>query len=45
MFAIDDSCFCTVLEYCEGSDLDMYLKQVEVVPEKAARCIMMQIFR
>lgn len=42
---MDDTCFCTVLEYCEGSDLDMYLKQVEVVPEKSAKCIMMQIFR
>ncbi|SPR00886.1 unnamed protein product (mitochondrion) [Plasmodiophora brassicae] len=44
VFAIDDQCFCTILEYCDGSDLDMYLKQVEVLPERSARCIMMQIF-
>lgn len=34
--------FCTVLEYCEGNDLDFYLKQNKSIPEKEARSIMVQ---
>lgn len=26
VFEIDDDCFCTVLELCEGNDLDVHLK-------------------
>jgi len=29
--------FCTVLEYCDGNDLDFYLKQNKVIPEREAR--------
>ena len=28
VFEIDPNSFCTVLEYCDGHDLDFYLKQV-----------------
>uniref|UniRef100_A0A8C9UB22 non-specific serine/threonine protein kinase n=1 Tax=Scleropages formosus TaxID=113540 RepID=A0A8C9UB22_SCLFO len=37
------SLFCTVLEYCEGNDLDFYLKQHKLMSEKEARSIVMQI--
>lgn len=35
--------FCTVLEYCEGNDLDFYLKQNKLMSEKEGRSIVMQI--
>lgn len=35
--------FCTVLEYCDGHDLDFYLKQHKSIPEREARCIIMQV--
>ena len=35
--------FCTVLEYCEGNDLDFYLKQHKLMSEKEGRSIIMQI--
>lgn len=31
VFEIDANSFCTVLEYCDGHDLDFYLKQVCVL--------------
>ena len=31
VFEIDANSFCTVLEYCDGHDLDFYLKQVSRV--------------
>ena len=34
--------FCTVLEYCEGNDLDFFLKQHKTIPEKESRSIIMQ---
>uniref|UniRef100_A0A5S6QP99 Protein kinase domain-containing protein n=1 Tax=Trichuris muris TaxID=70415 RepID=A0A5S6QP99_TRIMR len=45
VFTIDVNTFCTVLEYCDGNDLDFYLKQNTVIPEKEARCIIMQVVR
>lgn len=30
VFEIDANSFCTVLEYCDGHDLDFYLKQVYI---------------
>ena len=40
---IGQSCsFCTVLEYCEGNDLDFYLKQNKLIQEKEARSIIVQ---
>lgn len=43
MFEIDANSFCTVLEYCDGHDLDFYLKQHKTIPEKEARSIIMQV--
>ncbi|UYV79583.1 TLK2 [Cordylochernes scorpioides] len=43
VFEIDSNSFCTVLEYCDGHDLDFYLKQHKCIPEREARCIVMQV--
>jgi tousled-like kinase len=44
VFEIDHNSFCTVLEYCEGVDLDTYIKlSGGTVPEREARSIVMQI--
>lgn len=42
-FALSAGRFCTVLEYCEGNDLDFYLKQNKLMTEKEGRSIVMQI--
>ncbi|KAG5262178.1 hypothetical protein AALO_G00293080 [Alosa alosa] len=42
-FSLDTDTFCTVLEFCEGNDLDFYLKQHKLMSEKEARSIIMQI--
>uniref|UniRef100_A0A8D3BCK0 non-specific serine/threonine protein kinase n=1 Tax=Scophthalmus maximus TaxID=52904 RepID=A0A8D3BCK0_SCOMX len=42
-FSLDKDSFCTVLEYCEGNDLDFYLKQNKLMTEKEGRSIVMQI--
>lgn len=44
VFEIDSSSFCTVLEYCDGGDLDSYLKQNKMLSEREAKCIIAQIF-
>jgi tousled-like kinase len=31
------------LEYCDGNDLDFFLKQNKIIPEKEARSIIVQI--
>ena len=40
VFEIDDDSFCTVLELCEGNDLDVHLKAraVRVGPRVAGTC-------
>lgn len=43
VFSIDSDSFCTVLEYCDGNDLDFYLKQHKQMNEKEARSIIMQV--
>ncbi|KAG8192362.1 hypothetical protein JTE90_029093 [Oedothorax gibbosus] len=43
VFEIDPNSFCTVLEYCDGHDLDFYLKQHKSIAEREARCIIMQV--
>lgn len=43
VFEIDANSFCTVLEYCDGHDLDFYLKQHKCIPEREARSIIMQV--
>ncbi len=45
MFPIDQTAFCTVLEYVDGDDLDSYLKQNKMLSEKEARLIIVQVFR
>lgn len=40
---IDSDSFCTVLEYCNGSDLRSYIKKLTTVPEKDAKSIIKQI--
>ncbi|ELT97268.1 hypothetical protein CAPTEDRAFT_174294 [Capitella teleta] len=42
VFEIDNNSFCTVLEYCEGNDLDFYLKQNKNIQEKETRSIVVQ---
>eukprot|EP01134_Creolimax_fragrantissima_P004906 CFRG4906T1 len=44
VFEIDYNSFCTVLEYCEGADLDFYLKQNKTMSEREARCLITQLF-
>jgi tousled-like kinase len=44
VFPIDLNSFCTVLEYCDGSDLDLYLKEKGQLSEREAKCIIMQVF-
>ncbi|PAA60736.1 hypothetical protein BOX15_Mlig032845g1, partial [Macrostomum lignano] len=43
VFDIDCDCFCTVLEYSKGCDLDFYLKQNKSLPEREARNIICQV--
>jgi tousled-like kinase len=44
VFAIDINSFCTVLEFCNGTDLDMYLKTHKTLTEREARTIIGQVF-
>ena len=41
---VDNNCFCTVLEFCPGEDLNMYMKKHKTLTEKEAKSIMQQIF-
>jgi len=43
VFEIDMVSFATVLECCKGPDLDYYLKEMKVLPEREARAILIQI--
>ena len=43
IFEIDNNTFATVLELCEGGDLDGYCKLHETLPEKEARTIVAQV--
>lgn len=40
----DDGGFCTVLENCDGGDLDMHIKKHKILGEKEARAIILQVF-
>eukprot|EP01087_Luapelamoeba_hula_P017125 TRINITY_DN5377_c0_g1_i1.p1 TRINITY_DN5377_c0_g1~~TRINITY_DN5377_c0_g1_i1.p1 ORF type:complete len:687 (+),score=82.33 TRINITY_DN5377_c0_g1_i1:320-2380(+) len=44
VFKIDGQAFATVLEYCDGGDLDQYLKVRTRLPEAEAKLIIQQIF-
>jgi tousled-like kinase len=41
---VDSNCFCTVLEYCPGEDLNTFLKRHKTLSEKEARYVMLQLF-
>jgi tousled-like kinase len=43
VFEIDNNSFATVLECCDGTDLDTLLKNRRQLPEKDARAILLQI--
>ena len=43
-FEIDSTSFATVLEYCNGTDLESYLSICGVLNEREAKCIIMQLF-
>uniref|UniRef100_A0A7E4W4Q6 Protein kinase domain-containing protein n=1 Tax=Panagrellus redivivus TaxID=6233 RepID=A0A7E4W4Q6_PANRE len=43
IFTIDNDSFCTVLEYCDGNDLDFHLKQHRSMPEKETRLVIGQV--
>ncbi|KII61873.1 Serine/threonine-protein kinase tousled-like 2 [Thelohanellus kitauei] len=43
VFEIDNDSFGTVMEYCDGNDLDTYLKQNKIIPERDARFIIVQV--
>eukprot|EP01130_Rhizamoeba_saxonica_P017088 TRINITY_DN8125_c0_g1_i2.p1 TRINITY_DN8125_c0_g1~~TRINITY_DN8125_c0_g1_i2.p1 ORF type:complete len:416 (-),score=84.98 TRINITY_DN8125_c0_g1_i2:92-1339(-) len=45
VFEIDKDSFCTVLEYCKGGDLDVYLKKNLRLTPKECKLIISQIFR
>lgn len=44
IFEIDDNSFGTVLEYCDGCDLDAYLRERKTLCEREARAIIGQVF-
>ena len=39
----NDGAFCTVLQRCDGGDLDSLLKAHKTLPEREARCIISQV--
>ena len=45
VFEIDHDSFATVLELCEGEDLDMRLKRNGKLQEREARSILIQVMR
>ena len=44
IFEIDNNTFCTVLQYCDGCDLDSYLRAHRNLSEREAKSIILQIF-
>lgn len=45
IFLVNNNTLCSVLEFCEGEDLDSFLKRKGTLSEKYAKCIMLQLFR
>lgn len=41
---LNTNAFCTVLEYCDGTDLEQYLIKYTTIPENEAYCILIQVF-
>eukprot|EP01103_Thecamoeba_quadrilineata_P020472 TRINITY_DN879_c0_g1_i2.p1 TRINITY_DN879_c0_g1~~TRINITY_DN879_c0_g1_i2.p1 ORF type:complete len:661 (-),score=170.81 TRINITY_DN879_c0_g1_i2:313-2295(-) len=44
VFEVDENSLCTVLEFCDGGDLDFYLKNYKTLCERESRSIISQIF-
>lgn len=44
VFEIDAHTFATVLQFCNGGDLDALIKEQRTLPEKEARAIIYQVF-
>ena len=43
IFDIDESTFCTILEYCNGGDLDEHLQRKQQIPLREAKFIVRQV--
>jgi tousled-like kinase len=43
-FLYDNNTYVTVLDYCDGNDLDFHLKTQKLIPEKEAKLIIGQVF-
>eukprot|EP00976_Prorocentrum_cordatum_P048129 971385-Prorocentrum_minimum.AAC.1 len=43
VFEIDTNTFCTVMDFCEGGDLDAHLKENKMLCEREARSIIVQV--
>jgi len=43
IIGLDNSTFCTILQFCEGTDLDIYLKMRHHLKENEARCLIAQV--
>lgn len=41
---VDNNTFATVLELCEGGDLETHLREHGVLPEREARAVLAQVF-
>ncbi|WIA41189.1 hypothetical protein OEZ86_004804 [Tetradesmus obliquus] len=44
IFEVDNTTFATVLELCEGGDLEAHLQQHHTLPEREARALIAQVF-
>jgi len=44
VFEVSKDGFCTVLEHCDGGDLEQALKERKTLPEREARSVIMQVF-
>lgn len=42
---IDPETFASILEYCDGKDLETYLRLQKIIPEKEALSIIKQVIR
>lgn len=42
---LEEDSFCSILEYCDGSDLGIYLKKLKNLPENEAKIIIFEILK
>jgi len=43
IIGVNNGTFCTILQFCEGTDLDMHLKMRHHLKESEARCLIAQV--